>query len=72
MSKCPRKITGMKIQKRYTDDGEVIAHFGQARLIRHLDGKLELKGGSRGDRTEAREWMSLFWHEAVVAETPAS
>ena len=31
-------------------------------------GKVELKGGSKEDRIEAREWMSLFWHEAVVRE----
>jgi hypothetical protein len=39
---------------------------GQAQLIRYLDGKGELRGGSEKDRAEAREWMSLFWHEAVA------
>jgi hypothetical protein len=34
-------------------------------LIKLLDGKLELKGGSKKER-EAREWLSVFWHEAVV------
>jgi hypothetical protein len=37
-------------------------------LFEHLDGKTELRGGSEQDRAEAREWMSLFWHEAVVGE----
>jgi hypothetical protein len=37
-------------------------------LIKRLDGKLELKGGSKEDHAEAREWLSLFWHEAVVRE----
>jgi hypothetical protein len=32
------------------------------------DGKLELRGGSKEEREEAREWLSLFWHEAVVRE----
>jgi hypothetical protein len=50
----------------FRSEGEVVAYFGQARLIRYLDGKLELKGGSQEDRIAAREWMSLFWHEAVV------
>jgi hypothetical protein len=50
----------------FKDEGEVVAGFGEARLIKYLDGKLELKGGSEGDRIEAREWISLFWHEAVV------
>jgi hypothetical protein len=36
-----------------------------------LDGKTELRGGSDQDRAEAKEWMSLFWHEAVVG-SPAS
>jgi hypothetical protein len=42
--------------------------WGEAKLIKHLDGKLELKGGSKEDHAEAREWISLFWHEAVVRE----
>ena len=50
------------------DSGEVIASWGGAKLVKYLDGKLELKGGSKEDQAEAREWMSLFWHEAVVRE----
>jgi hypothetical protein len=50
------------------DEGEVVASWGQARLVRYLDGGLELKGGSKEDRGEAKEWLSLFWHEALVAE----
>jgi hypothetical protein len=38
---------------------EVIASWGQAQLIKYLDGKLELKGGSKEDRIEAREWISM-------------
>jgi hypothetical protein len=53
---------------RLKDDGEVLAYFGQARLIKYLDGRLELRGGSKDDRAEAREWISLFFHEAVVRE----
>jgi hypothetical protein len=36
-------------------------------LIKYLDGKTELRGGSKEDRLAAQEWISLFWHEAVVA-----
>jgi hypothetical protein len=50
------------------EEGEVVAFFGQARLVKYLDGKIELQGGSDGDRLEAREWLSLFWPEAVVGE----
>jgi hypothetical protein len=56
----------------FKDEGEVIASWGQAKLIKRLDGQLELKGGSKEDRGEAREWLSLFWHEAVVKEMRAS
>jgi hypothetical protein len=50
------------------DEGEVIAEWGDAKLVKYLDGKLELRGGSKEDHAEAREWISLFWHEAVVRE----
>lgn len=49
------------------DKGETIATFGNARLVKKLDGKYELIGGSRDDRRAAREWCSLFLHEAAVA-----
>jgi hypothetical protein len=52
----------------FKDEGELIASWGEARLIRYLHGKTELRGGSDQDRAAAREWMSLFWHEAVVGE----
>jgi len=52
----------------FKDEGEVIASWGEAQLIRYLNGKSELRGGSEQDRAEAREWMSMFWHEAVVGE----
>jgi len=52
----------------FKDKGEVVASWGQARLVKYLDGKVELKGGSKEDRLAAHEWISLFWHEAVVGE----
>ncbi len=53
---------------QFRNEGEVIAYFGQARLVKKLDGKLELVDGSSDDRIAAREWISLFLHEAVVRE----
>ena len=50
----------------FKDEGELIASWGEARLIKYLDGKTDLRGGSEQERAEAREWMSMFWHEAVV------
>jgi hypothetical protein len=40
----------------------------ECRCHRYLDGKLVLQGGSKEDRLAAHEWVSLFWHEAVVRE----
>jgi len=42
-----------------------IACFGRARLLSRSDGQVELHGGSDADRTEAKEWISLFMHDAV-------
>jgi hypothetical protein len=44
---------------------ELIASFGAARLVRQLDGKTELRGGTPEDRAAAKEWISLSMHEAV-------
>ncbi len=48
------------------DEGETLAVFGAARLVKYLDGKIELRGGGRDDRRAAREWCSMFLHEAAV------
>ncbi|SPE62307.1 hypothetical protein SBV1_810009 [Verrucomicrobia bacterium] len=52
----------------FKDEGREIAAFGQARLVHKLDGTLELVGGSRSDRIDAYEWISLFMHEAVITD----
>jgi hypothetical protein len=58
----------MKFFPPFKDEGEVVASWGEARLLKYLDGKVELKGGSKEDRLAAHEWISLFGHEAVVRE----
>jgi len=50
--------------QRETD--EIVAVFGEAKLVRRLDGKAELRGGTDQDRIAAKEWIALFWHEAVL------
>ena len=60
----------LKFFPLFKDEGELIAGWGEAQLIRYLDGKVELRGGTKEDRIEAREWISLFWHEAVVGMAP--
>ena len=53
---------------RFVDEGEVIASFGHAQLVKYLDGKYKLTGGSKEDRGEAKEWISMFCHHIVVRE----
>lgn len=55
-----------KLFPRVGEKDEVVVIFGNAQLIRDAEGKMELRGGSKDDRSEAREWISLFMHEAVV------
>jgi hypothetical protein len=61
-------VMKMKFFPPFQDEGEVVASWGQAQLIKYLDGKTELRGGSKEDRLAAQEWISLFWHEAVVGD----
>ena len=53
------------------DEGDLINMFGNARLVKRPSGKFELLGGTAEDRTAAREWCSLFLHEAVFVCTPS-
>jgi len=48
---------------------ETIACFGAARLIRKLDGRHELIGGTAEHHSAAREWCSLFAPEIVFSAT---
>jgi hypothetical protein len=52
----------------FKDEGEVMASWGEARLIEYLDAKLVLKGGSKEDRQAAHEWISMFLNDAVVRD----
>jgi len=47
-------------------EGETLAVFGKARLIKQLTGRIELVGGTADDRTAAKEWASFFLHEAAI------
>jgi len=51
---------------------ETVAVFGRARLVKRIDGRHELIGGSRADHFTAREWCSLFHHELVFSSRPAA
>lgn len=62
----------MKIRNFIRDlirsDGQVIASWGEAKLIKTVEGKYQLRGGSKEDLISAREWISLFMNDAVVRE----
>ena len=47
-------------------DGETLATFGDARLVKHLNGKIELRGGSRDDRPKL--WIA----KSLVVECKAN
>lgn len=46
----------------------VIATFGEATLIQRPGSGCALTGGSFDERIEAKEWISLFMHEALIRE----
>lgn len=50
---------------------EPTASFGEARLFRKPNGDYELVGGTSADRVAAKEWVSLFMHEASISFRPA-
>jgi hypothetical protein len=52
----------------FQDGGELIASWGEAKLIKYLNGRLELKGGSKEERLAAKEWISMFQPGVVVRE----
>jgi hypothetical protein len=50
---------------RQGNEGKIRCRFGNAWLIKLADGRHELVGGTEGNFTEAKEWVSLFAHEIV-------
>ena len=62
-----KSLTARILESFGRDDGELIASQGQARLVRHLNGRYELRGGTPADRQHLKEWCSLFLHEAAFA-----
>ena len=50
--------------------GKTVASFGAAKLVRYGDGRWELRGGSPSDHAAAREWCSVFQHEAIFPSAP--
>ena len=44
----------------------IVAHFGLAALVKTQEGRFTLHAGSKSDHIEARDWASMFLHEAVM------
>jgi CheY-like chemotaxis protein len=56
--------------RRLREESQTIASFGPAQLVRHPGGYWELRGGAPHDHALAREWCSLFEHEATFESAP--
>jgi hypothetical protein len=48
----------------------VVASFGRANLVRTTGCNYELRGASDDELTAAKEWVSMFMHEAVLSAAP--
>ena len=55
---------------------EVLDGFGEARLVRTLDMKYEIRGGSAEEREAAFDWIRKFFPDLVwicsIPELPAN
>ncbi len=54
-----------RMRQRYYNDiprprEQLIAGFGDAQILKDLDGKLEIRGGTEQEKAEARDWMNQF------------
>lgn len=48
-----------------TVECEVLARIGGCRVVRLRDGRRVIRGGDASDQGAAREWASMFCHEAL-------
>ena len=56
-----------KIQIAEPNRSRTIMLFGQAKLIQTGNGKLVLKGATKDEQTEAKEYVSMFMQEAALS-----
>jgi CheY-like chemotaxis protein len=61
----------LDITRRASDAGEIVASSGAADLVRHDDGRRELRDGPSPDPAAAREWCAHFQHEATFPSEPS-
>ena len=60
----------LEFTHRELAEDETVASFGEANLIHLRDGRWKLRGGSPVEHTAAREWASLFQHDAAFPSLP--
>ena len=68
MSNPPCHDAGMKNRIRQLIGSRMewtITTFGGAKLVSTREGTVELRGARAQEQTAAKEWISLFMHEAV-------
>jgi hypothetical protein len=60
--------------RRYPSEGgpgETLAGFGEARLVKYFDGRVELVGGSEADRQRALDWLAAFMPRVQLGQPAA-
>ncbi len=63
---------GMRCYPDDSDPGTLLASFGEARLMNHLDGRLDLVGGTEANRQAALEWFARFIPEVRLGQLKPS
>ena len=58
------------VMPRLFSEANLIATFGTARLMRKFNGDYYILGGSSADHAAAKEWVSMFCHEASISFPP--
>ena len=48
----------------------IVTTFGRAKLVKTAGSRYELRGATDGELTAAKEWVSLFKHDALLCSVP--
>ena len=64
--RCPTPPATLARMRDYRQAGagerraEIVASFGDAQIVKHYDGRLEICGGSDQEKSLAHDWMKKF------------
>jgi hypothetical protein len=50
---------------------EMIASFGGAEIVKHLDGNLEIRGGTEQEKAKAHAWKEQFLTQKPPTTSPS-